>query len=274
MPIPGYKTQVSNRHGLFTVVEENSHGMQFVHMEYLRLHDGQTVCLENPRRELCASLICGAGTVRFGGITEKIDGRTDLFDGLPHAVYIPPATRVEITANGYFEAVVWGTPAEPKGRVEIIRPDDIKVLHIGEGNWEIDGYFLIGSDFPAQTLIVGETQIPEGHWCSFPPHSHDKDIPGRESLLEEIYYFRFSPECGFGFQGLYNDDRSLDEGYIIRNREVVTVPNGYHPNAAAPGYRMRMYWGMGGLERDWIPYEDPDHAWIGNGANPPSSLNW
>lgn len=274
MAISGYKTQVPDRHGLFPIIEADSHGMEIVHMEYLRLQDGQSAALRAPARELCVALICGACTVRAGSITEAVTGRADPFEGLPHAFYIPPGTEVEITGSGYFEAVVWGTPAKPKGNFEIVRPGDIKVLHIGEGSWEINGYFLIGSDFPAQTLIVGETQIPEGRWCSFPPHSHEKDIPGKESRLEEIYYFRFKPECGFGFQGLYNDDRSLDEAWFIRNRDVITVPGGYHPNVAGPGYQMRMYWGMGGFERDWIPYEDPDHAWIGQGQNPPSSLNW
>ena len=110
---------------------------------------------------------------------------------------------------------------------------------------------------------MGETWIPAGHWCSCPPHSHDKTVPGEESLLEEVYYFRFKPSTGFGFQGIYTDNRDVDEAYIIRDGDAVMIPQGYHPNVAGPGYQMRMQWGMAGPERSWLTHEDPDHAWIG-----------
>lgn len=271
-----YRARVQDIFGHFTVVEPNNGIMEYVHMEYIRLQDNQTCVIGRKDRELCIAVMSGSCTIKFDNVVEKITGREHLFKDncLPHAVYIPPEKTIEVCAEGFFEAVIWGTPAEPKGNIEIVRPSDMNILNIGEGNWAIQGYFLIGSDFPAQKLIVGETQIPAGNWCSVPPHSHEKNIPGVETKLEEIYYFRFYPETGFGFQGLYTDDRVLDDAYIIRNHDVILVPRGYHPNVPGPGYQMRMMWGMGGLERNWIPYEDPDHSWVGKGTNAPSDAAW
>jgi 5-deoxy-glucuronate isomerase len=42
------------------------------------------------------------------------------------------------------------------------------------------------------------------------------------------------------------------------------VPKGMHPNVAGPGYEMYMLWGMAGTTKQWIPFEDPAHNWIGS----------
>jgi len=269
-----YKTKVPDGNGSLMVVEPENELMEYVHMEYLRLLDGQSHTVGWEDREIGILLMGGKFKVKYENKEEIIDGRHDSFSGLPHAVYIPAGKSVEITAMSFFEASIYGTPAEKKGKIEIIRPDDIKILEIGSGNWYINGYFVIGSDFPAQKLIIGETQIPAGNWCSVPPHSHEKDVPGVETKLEEIYLFKFKPEQGFGFQGLYTDNRKLDRAYILRNNDVILIPEGYHPNVAGPGYEMRMFWGMGGKSRYWIPYEDPDHKWVGENATAPSDVSW
>ena len=269
-----YKTQVPIGYGKLIVVPPNDPNMEFVHMEYLRLKQGDEIKVGRLDREIGILLMGGEFTVSWEGKTKAIKGRKDPFSGLPHCVYVPANKEVKIIADTDFEAAVYGTPADQIGEVGFVSPEDITVLHIGENEWEVNGYFVINSEFPAQRLIIGETQIPAGHWCSVPSHSHEKDVPGKESRLEEIYLFKFKPSQGFGMQGLYTDDRTLDHGYIIRNNDVILIPRGYHPNVAGPGYEMRMFWGMGGNSRYWIPHEDPDHEWLGDSSVSPADLNW
>jgi 5-deoxy-glucuronate isomerase len=260
--------------GKLTVISPENKDMEFVHMEYLRLRKGESAVVGREDREMGILLMGGDFTTSYAGKKHAIHGRKNAFDGLPHCVYVPAGMQVTVTADTDFEAAVYGTPAEKTGEIGFVSPDDIKILEIGENEWYINGYFVISSEFPAQKLIIGETQIPVGHWCSVPCHSHEKEIPNRESRLEEIYLFKFKPQQGFGFQGLYTDDRSLDEAYIIRNNDVVLIPRGYHPNVSGPGYEMRMFWGMGGRARYWIPYEDPDHKWIGEHTTSPADCDW
>lgn len=269
-----YKLHVPDGYGKLMVVEPENPNMEFVHMEYLRLRKGERANVGRQDREIGVLLMGGDFTVDYEGKRKSIQGRKDAFSGLPHCVYVPAGKQVSITADSDFEAAVYGTPADPVGEIGFVYPEDIKILEIGENEWYINGYFVINSEFPAQKLIIGETQIPVGHWCSVPCHSHEKDIPGKESKLEEIYLFKFKPQQGFGFQGLYTDDRDLDEGYIIRSNDVILVPRGYHPNVAGPGYEMRMFWGMGGRSRYWTPYEDPDHKWIGEHSTSPADCDW
>lgn len=269
-----YKTSIPEKNGISMIVEPENEILDYLHMEFLRLSEGQSCEIGRTDRETGILLMGGKFTVSHKNLKENIDGRPDSFSGLPHAVYIPAGETVTITARSSLEAAIYGTPAESRGNIELVRPGDIKILKIGNGNWYIEGYFVIGSDFPAQKLIIGETQIPQGNWCSVPPHSHGKDIPGVETKLEEIYLFKFKPEQGFGFQGIYTDERDIDCAYILRNNDVILIPRGYHPNVSGPGYEMRMFWGMGGENRNWIPYEDPDHKWLGKNGRAPSDVSW
>ena len=53
-------------------------------------------------------------------------------------------------------------------------------------------------------MIVGETINPPGNWSSYPPHKHDRLVPGVEVPLEEVYHYRFSPAGGFAIQRVYD----------------------------------------------------------------------
>jgi len=251
--------------GLVTVVPPGDPQMEFVNMDLLRLKPGEQVELGSDSRELGLVILGGQASVHWAGSPAvHLHARSEPLAGWPHAVYIPAGQRLMVQAAGWLEAAIFGAPAEPGGTVQVIHPDDLNVLKIGEGNWYLEGTFVIYDKIPSQRLIVGETHIPAGNWCSSPPHSHEADRPGQETRLEEVYYFRFRPSQGFGFQGLYTLDGALNEAYIIRDGDVVLVPRGMHPNVAGPGYEMYMLWGMAGPRKEWIPFEDPDHRWLGS----------
>ncbi len=54
--------------------------------------------------------------------------------------------------------------------------------------------------------------------------------------MEGTDYNRFNLLKGFGLQGVYTDDRSLDECMAVYNRDVVNVPKVYHPVATIACY--------------------------------------
>lgn len=251
--------------GLVTVVPPNHPEMEFVSMDVVRLSDGERLELGDDARELGIVFLSGEAVVHPNdGGAVRVRSRPEPLADWPHAVYVPAGKRVALQAVGRLEAAVFGAPADRGEQVQIVYPHDLDILKIGEGNWQLEGTFIIYDKVPSKRLIVGETHIPAGNWCSSPPHSHDKDEPGVQTRLEEIYYFRFRPDQGFGFQGLYTLDGQMDEAYIIRDGDVVLVPRGMHPNVAGPGYEMYMLWGMAGPGKDWIPFEDPAHRWLGS----------
>ena len=251
--------------GVISVVPRDEPLMEYLTMDIIRLERGEKTDIGDGDMELGMVILNGSCRLAEGGLDGvEITARTGPFDGWPHAVYIPSGMYLSIEALANFEAVVYGTPAEQGGDIHVIVPDDLEILTIGEGNWKLQGTFILYDNVPSKRLILGETHIPAGNWCSCPPHSHEKDIPGKETKLEEIYYFRFRPSQGFGFQGVYTLDDDVNEAYMIHDGDSVLVPRGNHPNVAGPGYEMYMLWGMAGPGKEWIPYEDPDHNWIGS----------
>ena len=108
--------------------------------------------------------------------------------------------------------------------------------------------------------MLGETINPPGNWSSYPPHKHDRHAPPEEVALEEVYYYRFKPEGGFGVQLIYDDHD--ERAQVVRDGDVVAIPSGYHPVVAAPGYSLYYLWVMAGEGRELAPFFDPRHVWV------------
>jgi len=137
----------------------------------------------------------------------------------------------------------------------------VKVFKRGADRTERTIHNILMEDRPAESLLVTEVFTPGGNWSSYPPHKHDTDDPPRETYLEETYYHRLKKPGGFGVQLVYTVDRSLNKSVQVRDGDVVLVPRGYHPVAAAAGYDLYYLNVMAGPVRRWCITTDPDHRW-------------
>lgn len=206
-----------------------------------------------------------AGDVEWNGTRAT---RTDVFDAPAAAVYLPPGSVVDVVAREQSEfalASTVGCALEPGDEdVEMVSPQQVVVHDRGRPPWQRTVHDVVAENVHAHRLIVGETFNEPGQWSSFPPHKHDGT--DGEPALEEVYYFRFDRPGGFGFQGLY--DASGDErAILLRHGSVVGIPHGYHPVAAAPGYRLYYLWALVGARRHLAMHEDPAHRWLHDTAN-------
>jgi 5-deoxy-glucuronate isomerase len=109
--------------------------------------------------------------------------------------------------------------------------------------------------------VIGETYNPSGNWSSYPPHKHEREVPGLESKHEEVYYFRMNPAQGFALMRLYQDE-GRDQAVVVEDGDTVLLPNGYHPVVAAPGYQAYYLWILAGEKRALLMHDDPKHAWV------------
>jgi 5-deoxy-glucuronate isomerase len=213
--------------------------------------------------EMCAVVLSGAVDVTIAGAAFGTATRElDVFDGPGGAGYVPPGDALELGARRDAVVAVAAAPLAdlPAGAARLIAPTEQAVRSAGTGNWSRSIRTILGPEDDAGRLLVGETINPPGNWSSYPPHKHDRHAPPEEVALEELYYYRFKPEGGFGVQLLY-DDRD-ERARIVRDGDVVAIPSGYHPVVAAPGYSLYYLWVMAGEGRALAPYFDPRHAWV------------
>ena len=63
-------------------------------------------------------------------------------------------------------------------------------------------------------------------------------------MLEEAYLYIDMPAPAFGVQLVYTDPHEPELATIVREGDVVLMPQGYHPNVAAPGGSINFLWMM------------------------------
>jgi 5-deoxy-glucuronate isomerase len=242
--------RVESNDGLVQVTPRSA-GWTYVGFEVIRVSDRFEGAL--PDRETCVVVLAGTCDLTSGGVAGRGLGRTDVFDGPPTALYVPPG--VAWTAEGQADLALCTAPAS--GRLPPRLLTSPKLLTRGEGAEERRIANILMEDEDAESLLVTEVITPRGHWSSYPPHKHDTDDPPRETYLEETYYHRLRPADGFAFQRVYTDDRSLDEAVAVRDGDVVLVPRGYHPVAAGARHDLYYLNVMAGPVREWRIADDP-----------------
>ena len=240
-------------------ITPESAGWSYVGFEVLKLGRGERAQRATEARELCLVALSGTADVNDW---RDVGSRKSVFDGTPDAVYLPPGQRLDIQAKSDpCELALCWAPATKGEPAALIRGSDIKPFKRGSGRTERTIHNILMEDRPAESLLVTEVFTPAGNWSSYPPHKHDTDDPPRESYLEETYYHRMARPEGFAVQLVYTPDRSLDEAVQVRDGDVVLVPRGFHPVAAAPGYDLYYLNVMAGPRRKWQITTDADHRW-------------
>lgn len=233
-----------------------------IDLRLVQLSTGERETLRDDA-EMCAVVLSGAVDVTIGDVNLGTAAREgDVFEGAGDAVYAPPGYALELLARRDAVIAVAAAPLadRPAGRARLIAPAEQEVRSAGTGNWSRRIRTILGPNDDAGRLVLGETINPPGNWSSYPPHKHDRHAPPEEVALEEVYYYRFKPEGGFGVQLIY-DDRA-ERAEVVRDGDVVAIPSGYHPVVAAPGYSLYYLWVMAGDGRELAPFFDPRHAWV------------
>lgn len=238
-------------------------GWTYVGFQVHSLKSGDRLSDETGDFEVCLVIISGKARIQadgqdFGVIGERISP----FEGGPHSVYIPGDATYSIEAQTALEIAVCQAPGDRTHPARHIPPEQATYSQRGFGTNVRHVRDILPETEPACSLLVVEVITPSGNWSSYPSHKHDTDNLPDESLLEEVYYHRFYPPQGFGFQRVYTDDRSLDEAMVIEDRDLTCVPKGYHPCGAAHGYDLYYLNVMAGPRRIWRFNTEPEHRWL------------
>lgn len=238
-------------------------GCQYLSFENRRLSSGESYTNSTGNNELAIVVLGGICSVKSTrGEWNSIGRRKDVFDGMPYTLYLPIHTEFSVTTEAGCDLALCFSQAEEEHDPKLVMPTEVGVEIRGGGNATRQINSMIPPDFPAHRLIVVEVYTPAGNWSSFPPHKHDVHNPPGEVDLEEIYYYRIERPEGFAIQRVYTKDRRIDETITVRSGELVLVPEGYHPVAAAHGYNVYYLNALAGSARSLAASDDPNYAWV------------
>lgn len=215
--------------------------------------------------ECCIVVLEGKVTIKTDSdVFDDIGARRSIFDKIPtDSVYIPIKSTFTIISLNKAKLALCYAKADQVLEPKLIPARDVKIENRGKNNNQRYVQTVLNDQSPiSQNLIVVEVFTYPGHTSSYPPHRHDHlDMPN-ETLLEETYYHEVYPSQGFVMQRVYNDDLSINEAFVVNNKDVVICPEGYHPVLVPDGYDSYYLNVMGGPVKKWLFHYDEDHAWL------------
>ncbi|MEL6061952.1 MULTISPECIES: 5-deoxy-glucuronate isomerase [unclassified Methylobacterium] len=241
-----------------------SAGWSHVGFAVHRLSSGATASGGETGREACLVMVSGRARIRAGSVDfGLVGGRASPFEGPPDSVHVPAGLPWRVEAEGAAEVAVCTAPGMDGSRApRAIPAAEVALSTRGTGTNLRHVRDILPETREADGLLVVEVVTPGGHWSSYPPHKHDRDLFPQETRLEETYYHRLHPPQGFALQRVYTDDRAIDAALVVEDGCVVLVPRGHHPVAAAHGYDLWYLNVMAGPVRRWRVQPDHAHAWL------------
>jgi 5-deoxy-glucuronate isomerase len=185
------------------------------------------------------------------------------------ALYVPRDSEVTVApGNDGCDFAEVAAPVANRYPMQFVRFADVQnnpALHFRTGgpSAERDLNILLGKNIEAGRILAGVTFSKPGNWTSWPPHEHAR-------LAEEAYLYIDMPAPGWGIQLVYNDPRNPELVAIVKEGDVVLMPQGYHPNVSAPGGTINFLWMMAavreGEDRQFgVVNVQPDYASGGSG---------
>jgi 5-deoxy-glucuronate isomerase len=208
------------------------------------------------------------GLICLNGVANVTTGEGDFTLNRYDAIYIPRDSDVTVSTLAGCDLAELAAPVEKQYPTHFVSFTDVRndpALHFiaGKPPIERDLNILLGKNVEAGRIMAGVTFSSDGNWTSFPPHEH-------QDMLEEAYLYIDMPAPQWGIQMVYTDLNQPELVEIVREGDVVLMPQGYHPNVAAPGGSINFLWMMAanreGVDRQFgVVNVQPEYAAKGSG---------
>jgi 5-deoxy-glucuronate isomerase len=216
-------------------------------------------------KQLETGLVClnGSATVRTGDQSFTLTRYDSLYISRDASIEVVPGAQGCDLAE--IAAPVDRTYPVQFVAFKAVQQDPGLHFNVGSAPNQRELNILIGKNVEAGRILAGVTFSAPGNWTSWPPHEH-------AAMLEEAYLYIDMPAPSFGLQLVYTDKNDPELATIVRQDDVVLMPEGYHPNVAAPGGSINFLWMMAAnRERDDRQYGvvnvQPEFAAIPSGLD-------
>jgi 5-deoxy-glucuronate isomerase len=224
------------RKGRTAWLNPDTKSVQYLHYGRVVL-DSDSAPLTFPTGPRETGLIClrGRATVEVG--VERFE--LSRYDSL----YVPRDSEIRVSASpegcdlAELSAPVTGMYPVQFVPFAEVRPNPSLHFEAGGPTCRRDLNILIGKNVEAGRILAGVTFSEPGNWTSWPPHEHG-------ATLEEAYLYIDMPAPAWGIQMVYTNPHEPELVVAVREGDCVVMPEGYHPNVAAPGGSINFLWMM------------------------------
>ena len=183
-----------------------------------------------------AGLIClsGQATIQVNGERFELEAKDSL--------YCPRGSTLEVSTHSSTDLAEFSAPVAKQRKVKFVPfstviGDPSLSFVTGAAGQTRRVNVLVGKNVAAGRLVLGYTVSEPGNYTSWPPHEHAK-------MLEEMYVFFDMPHPAFGIQMVYTNPENPELVTVVRDGDVVLIPDGYHPNVSVPHHRICFLWAM------------------------------
>lgn len=191
-------------------------------------------------RELVLFAVKPSATVKVGGETFEL-AEYDM-------LYLPRNVDAEVTGAPGVDIAVAGSTSDKDSKPQLVRYSDISDnpdFFFDVGTTELGTkrriFNMVGTNVDGSRILAGFTIGDPSAWTSWPPHEHYQS-------KEEFYLFFNMPKPAFSVQFVYSSVEEMEYVEVVQQGDCVTIPGGYHPTAAAPGYSSVFMWVMAGYD--------------------------
>ena len=254
--------------GLVNRVTPAEAGWEHLSVEIRRFRKGERWSADTGPAEGVVVVLGGRCSVNSSrGKWPEIGRRSNVFDGMPWALYLPRHTTFELEALGDDLEIAYAwVPTDRDHIAQLVTPDDVQVDIRGGHNNTRQINNILPPGWDCHRLVCCEVYTPSGNWSSYPPHKHDEHRErGGELLeadLEEFYCYKFDKPNGWAMQRIYTPDRAIDSAVVAQDSDIVLVPEGYHPVCTGYGYDCYYLNFLAGSAQSLAATDDPEHAWV------------
>jgi 5-deoxy-glucuronate isomerase len=187
------------------------------------------------------------GLIALGGVARVTVGE-ESFTMKPYdSLYIPRDSIISVMTEGKegCDLAEISAPVANHYPLQFVAWKDVRndpKLHFvaGKPPAERDLNVLLGANIEAGRIVAGVTFSSPGNWTSWPPHEHSR-------MLEEAYLYIDMPAPAWGVQFVYTRPDEPELIQLVREGDCVLMPQGYHPNVAAPGGQINFLWMMAAI---------------------------
>jgi 5-deoxy-glucuronate isomerase len=257
--------RASSGHDPVQITPEEA-GWTYSGLHVVDLGPGEARTLATGTNEVAVLPLRGGCTVEVEGHRFDLEGRASVFSRVSDFAYIPidAEFRLRSQAGGEFALAMARATRRMEPAYGPAEEVQVMVRGAGRSSRQITDFLMAGVPL-ADKLLAVEVITPAGNFSSYPPHKHDTFDPAAPEVeLEEIYYFKFSGDNGYGLFRQWKAGE-FDTTLVVRDSDIVLCPCGYHgPSVAVPGHHMYFLNVMAGpgSERIWQATDDPAQTWI------------